>query len=68
MMLKKGGGEVLGHVYILTNRVYFVNNWTVDVSSNSCNIDIGLREKNKEQTQKITLEKKVHKNVDERRS
>jgi hypothetical protein len=40
----------------------------VDVSSNSCNIDIGLREKNKEQTQKITLEKKVHKNVDERRS
>jgi hypothetical protein len=34
------------------------------VSSNSCNIDIGLRKKiNKEHTQKTTLKKKVHKNV-----
>ena len=48
------------HFYILTSRVYFVNNWTVDVSSTSYNIDkIGLREKNKnkEQTQKTTLKK-----------
>jgi hypothetical protein len=39
------------------------------VSSNSCNIDIGLRKKiNKEQAQKTTLKKKVHKNVNDSRT
>ena len=49
------------HFYILTSRVYFVNNWTVGVSSNSCNIDkIGLRKKTQQRT---NTEDHIEKNV-----
>ena len=53
-VIEKG---IFYHLYILVSQVYFVGNWTVDVSSNSCNIgNIVEREKtNKEQTQKTTL-------------
>ena len=58
------------HFYIFTSRVHFDNNWTVDVSSNSCIIDIGWEKKTIKQrtnTKDHIENKKVYKNVDERR-